>query len=204
MAFEQLFIRTQKSLAGVELDAVISETHNNNIGLTKNPVELGTDITDHAIIEPKKINIVAQVSDTPLGTAALGEIVDSVTGFFGTSTSQNLTRSTAAYNAIKEIMEQREPIEVQTKLVLYKDMLITSIDVTQDKDSSRVVLMNISLEEVLITNSELVEFDPDDLLEGQVREQTSSAQKRGRQEAKAANDAVSKSALKSIVGWILG
>ena len=84
MAFEQLFIRTQKSLAGVELDAVISETHNNNISLTKNPIELGADITDHAIIEPKKINIVAQVSDTPLGTAALGEIVDSVTGFFGT------------------------------------------------------------------------------------------------------------------------
>jgi hypothetical protein len=204
MAFEQLFIRTQKSLAGVELDAVISETHNNNISLTKNPVELGTDITDHAIIEPKKISIVAQVSDTPLGTAALGEIVDSVTGFFGTSTSQNLTRSTAAYNAIKEIVEQREPIEVQTKLVLYTNMLITSLNITQDKDSSRVALMNITLEEVLITSSEIIQFDPDDLLEGQVREQASSAQKRGRQEAKAANDAVSKSALKSIVGWIKG
>lgn len=204
MAFEQLFIRTQKSLAGVELDAVISETHNNTISLTKNPVELGADITDHAIIEPKKITIVAQVSDTPLGTAALGEIVDSVTGFFGTSTSQNLTRSTAAYNAIKEIMQQKEPIEVQTKLVLYTDMLITSLNITQDKDTSRVALMNITLQEVLITSSEIVQFDPDDLLEGQVREQASSAQKRGRQEAKAANDSVNRSALKSIVGWIAG
>jgi hypothetical protein len=64
--------------------------------------------------------------------------------------------------------------------------------------------MNITLEEVLITSSEIIQFDPDDLLEGQVREQASSAQKRGRQEAKAANDAVSKSALKSIVGWIKG
>jgi hypothetical protein len=29
MAFENLFIRTKKSIGGIELDAVISETHTN-------------------------------------------------------------------------------------------------------------------------------------------------------------------------------
>jgi len=204
MAFENLFIRTKKSIGGIELDAVISETHTNQIRLTKNPVELGADITDHAVIEPKKINIVAQVSDTPLGTAAFGQIVDLVTGLFGTSTTQNITRSNAAYNAIVQLMEEREPIEVQTKLKLYQDMVITSLSVTQDKNTSRIVLMNISLEEVLITESQIVKLTPEQLQEGSAREQATSAEKKGRQEPVTPSETTNKSVLKSITSWVGG
>lgn len=204
MAFENLFIRTKKSIGGIELDAVISETHTNQIRLTKNPVELGADITDHAVIEPKKINIVAQVSDTPLGTAAFGQIVDLVTGLFGTATTTNITRSNAAYNAMVQLMEEREPIEVQTKLKLYQDMVITSLSVTQDKNTSRIVLMNISLEEVLITESQIVKLDPEQLQEGSAREQATSAEKKGRQEPVTPSETTNKSVLKSITSWVGG
>jgi hypothetical protein len=204
MAFENLFIRTKKSIGGIELDAVISETHTNQIRLTKNPVELGADITDHAVIEPKKINIIAQVSDTPLGTAAFGQIVDLVTGLFGTSTTQNITRSNAAYNAMVQLMEEREPIEVQTKLKLYQDMVITSLSVTQDKNTSRIVLMNISLEEVLITESQIVKLTPEQLQEGSAREQATSAEKKGRQEPVTPSETTNKSVLKSITSWVGG
>lgn len=204
MAFENLFIRTKKSIGGIELDAVLSETHNNQVRLTKNPVELGADITDHAVIEPKKINIVAQVSDTPLGTAAFGQIVDLVTGLFGTATSQNITRSNAAYNAMVQLMEEREPIEVQTKLKLYQDMVITSLSVTQDKNTSRIVLMNIGLEEVLITESQIVKLDPEQLQEGSTREQATSAEKKGRQEPVTPSETTNKSVLKSITSWVGG
>ena len=204
MAFENLFIRTKKSIGGIELDAVLSETHNNQVRLTKNPVELGADITDHAVIEPKKINIQAQVSDTPLGTAAFGQIVDLVTGLFGTSTAQNITRSNTAYNAMVQLMEEREPIEVQTKLKLYQDMVITSLSVTQDKNTSRIVLMNISLEEILITESQIVKLDPEQLQEGSTREQATSAEKKGRQEPVAPSETTNKSVLKSITSWVGG
>lgn len=202
MAFEQLFVRTKKSLGGIQLDAVLSETHNNAIRLTKNPVELGADITDHAIIEPKRINIVAQVSDTPLGTAALGEIVDLITGLFGTATSDNITRSNAAYNAMLQIMELREPIEVQTKLKLYSDMMITSLTTTQDKTSSRIVLMNINLEEVLITESQIIKLDPEQLEDGSTKEQGSSPEKKGRQEPVTPSESTNKSVLKSVLDWV--
>lgn len=202
MAFENLFVRTEKSLGGIQLDAVMTETHTNQIRLTKNPVELGADITDHAIIEPKRINIVAQVSDNPLGVAALGQIVDLVTGLFGTATSQNITRSNAAYNAMVQLMELREPIEVQTKLKIYSNMVITNITTTQDKNSSRVALMNISLEEVLISESQIVQLNADQLAEGSPREQGSSADNKGRQEPITPNDTTSKSALKSVTDWI--
>jgi hypothetical protein len=204
MAFENLFIRTKKSIGGIELDAILSETHNNQVRLTKNPVELGADITDHAVIEPKRLSITAQVSDTPLGTAAFGQIVDLVTGLFGTSTTKNITRSNAAYNAMVQLMEEREPIEVQTKLKLYQDMVITSLSVTQDKNTSRIVLMNISLEEVLITESQIVKLTPEQLQEGSAREQATSAEKKGRQEPVTPSETTNKSVLKSITSWIGG
>lgn len=202
MAFEQLFVRTKKSLGGIQLDAVLSETHTNEVRLTKNPIELGADITDHAIVEPKKINIIAQVSDTPLGVAALGQIVDSVTGLFGTSTSDNITRSNVAYNALVQLMENREPIEVQTKLKLYSNMLITSISTKQDKDSSRAVLLVINLDEALITESQIVKLDAEQLEEGSPREQATSPENKGRQEAITPNDTTNKSVLKSVLDWV--
>lgn len=204
MAFENLFIRTKKSIGGIELDAVLSETHVNQVRLTKNPIELGADITDHSIVEAKRINIVAQVSDNPLGSAAFGQIIDLVTGLFGTSTTQNITRSNAAYAAIVQLMEIREPIEIQTKLKLYSDMIITGLSTTQDKNSSRIVLMTLNLEEALITESQIVKLTPKQLKQGSAREQGSSAESKGRQETVTPNSTVNRSVLKSVTKWIGG
>ena len=170
MAFENLFIRTKKSIAGIQLDATLSEGHTNVARMTKNPIELGADVTDHVIIEPKRVSITAQVSDTPLGTPAFAQIVDSVNGLFGSSTEENATRSIAAYNSLIAVMEVREPIEVQTKLKLYTNMIIVGISIVQDKDSSRIALMVISLEEALITASEIVQLSPEELQLGSITE----------------------------------
>lgn len=202
MAFENLFIRTRKSLGGIQLDAVLKETHSNEIRLTKNPVEIGADITDHAIIEPKRINVVAEVTDTPLGAAALGEIIDLVTGLFGTSTSANITRSNAAYNALVQLMESREPIEVQTKLRLYSDMIITRINTAQEAGSSRIANIIIDLEELLIVESELVTLNSDQLQIGSPREQGSSSENIGRKEPITPNSTTNTSVLKSVIDWV--
>jgi len=128
--------------------------------------------------------------------------VDLVTGLFGTATTDNITRSNAAYNAMVQLQELREPIEVQTRLKLYKDMLITGIATTQDKDSSRIASMNISLEEVLITESEVVQLTPAQLEAGSPREQGSSAEKKGRQEAVVPSETTKTSVLKSVIDWV--
>lgn len=204
MAFENLFIRTQKSIGGIQLDAVISESHTNEVTLTNNPVELGADITDHAIVQPKRVNVLAQVSDTPLGAAAFGQIVDLVTGLFGTSTGENITRSNAAYNAMVQLQEAREPIELQTRLKLYTNMIITNIRTQQDKDTSRIVRMNIDLQEVLITESEIVQLSEEELQAGSAREQGSPAEKTGRKETVTPDDTTNRSVLKSVIDWVGG
>lgn len=204
MAFENLFVRTKKSIGGTQLDAVIIEDHVNSVRLTKNPVELGADIVDHAIVEPKRITIVAEVSDTPLGTAALGQIVDTVTGLFGTSNTSNITRSNAAYNQMVALQEKREPIEVQTKLKLYTDMVIVGLRTTQDKDSSRIASMVIDLEEVIIVETQVVQLSAEALQAGSARDRGTPADNKGRQEATTPGSSTNKSVLKSVVDFFQG
>jgi len=183
---------------------VLSEIHNTQIRLTKNPVEVGADITDNAIIEPVKLNIIATVTDSPLGAAALGRIVDLVTGLFGTSTSQNLTRSNAAYNALIQLQNEREPISVQTKLKLYENMIITNVNCPQDKDSSRIVEMFISLEEIRLVNTEVTILEADSLLEGSTKDQGSPPLKGGLKSALTPDASIEKSVLKIGKDWIIG
>ena len=201
MAFENLFIRSQKTIGGIQLDAVLSESHNNSVSISNNPVELGANITDNAIIDPKRITMVVEVSDTPLSGAAFGAIVDLITGLFGSSTTDNLTRSNTAYNAMVQLMEAREPIEVQTKLVNYTDMLITNINATQDKDTSRIARMVIALEEIIIVESEVVQLEAKTLQSGTPRQQGSPAENKGRQEPIPVNENTNKSVLKSVIDW---
>jgi len=204
MAFENLFIRTRRAIEGVELDAVLVERHLNDVLVTENPIELGADISDHAEIQPKKLEITGVVSDTPLGVAAFGQIVDTVTGFFGSATTQNLTRSVAAYNALVLLMETREPVQVQTRLRLYNNMLITAISVDQDKDSSRAAFMRIFLKEVRLVQSQVIQIEADDLQEGSPREQASAIDSEGRQEAVEPAPTVQTSVLKTISDWVSG
>jgi len=155
-------------------------------------------------VQPKQINILAEVSDTPLGVAALGQIVDLVTGLFGTSTSENITRSNAAYNAVIQLQEEREPIEIQTKLRLYTDMIITNVGVQQDKNTSRIVRMSIDLQQVIITESEIVQLSEEQLQQGSAQEQGSPADKKGRKETVDPSNATETSVLKSIIDWVFG
>lgn len=202
MAFENLFIRTRRSIAGISLDGVLSEDHNNTVRLTRNPVELGTDVTDHAVIEPKKLTIVAEVSDTPIGAAALTQIVDNITGLFGSSTVESLTRSNTAYSAMLQLQEAREPIQVQTRLRLYDNMVITSLRTVQDKDTSRIVRMLIGLEEIIVTTSETIQLQPEQLQAGTTRQQASPQSKRGRQEPVEPAETVNRSVLKTVADWL--
>ena len=184
MALENLFIRTKRFLGSIQLDAVLRETLTNTIRVTKNPVELGVDINDHAIIEPKRYTMEGAVSDTPLGFAALeniaSSIVDSVSGFFGDSTGEGATRSQAAYETLVALQETREPIEVQAGLTLLTNMLIENISVSQDKDTSRTLMFVAKLVEVQIVSTETISF-PQESLSGSAKQQASSTIDKGRQ-----------------------
>ena len=173
MAFENLLIRTNRDIGGIILDAVISETTTSNVRVTRNPIELGADINDHSIIEPKEYSLEAVVTDSPLFGVGSGDLVTS-SGFFGSSSEDSRTRSQAAFDALIALQELREPIDIQTGLKQYSNMLISNITVTQDKDTSRAIFFTAKLTEIILTSTEEIEFPKDTLLADTTQQQGSS------------------------------
>ena len=203
MAFENLFIRTKRTIGSVQLDSVLLEEHEGFVSITKNPVESGADITDHAIVQPDILSIKGLVTDSPLGLAALGQIIDSITNLFGTSTSSNLTRSQQAYRALEVLKNNAEPIDVTTRLKTYSNMMITSLSTSQDKDTSQIVILDITLEEIIITESSTTDIGESDLFPS-VNKTGSTTVDRGRQEVKKLSDSTSSSILNTIGDWLGG
>lgn len=200
MALQNLFVRTKREFAGITLDAVLTESYSSPITLTKNPVEFGANITDHAIIQPKKYTLTGVVSNTPLDiSGAVGQIVDNISGAFGDSSGSNLSRSQSAYEALEGIKNTREPIDVQTGLGILQNMVILDIQVNQDKTTSKAVFFSAPMEEVIITNSQIVSFS-ESSLSGETASQTASPIDKGIQQPQPPTDSQGSSIAASVLG----
>ena len=169
MAFDNLFFRTKSEIGGIAIDGSISESVTRSVRATTNPIENGSNITDHIIQEPIKVIVEGVVTDTPIGMAAftsgsastIGGVVDSVSGLFGQSTQSGLTRSQQAYNELVKIFNKKELIEITTRLETYTNLIFESIVVNQTKTTSRSVFFTASFVEALIvlSTSSIVDGD---------------------------------------------
>jgi hypothetical protein len=81
-------------------------------------------------------------------------------------------------------------------------MIITNVSVQQDKNTSRIVRMSIDVQQVIITQSEIVQLTEEQLRAGSAKEQASPAEKSGRKEAVEPPAATDKSILKTIIDWL--
>lgn len=101
-----IFANPRKAKIGVmELDASISESHERSTTITENEVEDGAVISDHAKLNPIKLNLEALISDSPLtlfnSIAGLGAstLASRASGLVGTAVS------TAASFGAKKLIE---------------------------------------------------------------------------------------------------
>ena len=203
MAITNIFVRTRPKIGGISFDSVISENYLNPARITRNPVESGASISDHVIIEPKSVNMEILVSDSPNSIAeSVEDLVTAANGLIGSSTSEQLTRSQAAYALLLELQAKKETFDVQTGLLLYENMFVTNIAPTRNKANALALRAVISLEEMLTVESEVVELSEEDLSIGQDRTLAQSQSVKGRQQAVTVSEEKNQSWLKSLSGWI--
>jgi len=203
MAITNIFVRTRPKIGGISFDSVISEGHSSPMRITENPVESGASISDHAIIEPKVLNMVVLISDSPNSISeSVEDLVTAANGLIGSSTEEQLTRSQAGYRLLEELQATKEPFDVQTGLKLYENMQISNLNVTRDKATALALYANLSLREILIAESEVVELSEEDLSIGQDRTLAQSQSVKGRQQAVTVSEEKNQSWLKSLSGWI--
>lgn len=132
------------TLTFFEFDATISEDHSDSIEWTRNPVESGIDVTDHAIVQPEEVSITGVVSDTPLNAIPYPD------------------RSIELYDMILEVARNKALVTVVTGLRVYSDMGITSVGVKRDnKSSNQQVKPVITLRQVRKVNSVEIPIPPE-------------------------------------------
>ena len=118
--FSGLFAKREKSIGPIFLDVFVREFHKRTIALTEFPVEFGVTINDHRVIQPIEIEIDGAVSNS---FPSIRNLSRGLSG--ATNVSQN--RATDIYDELVNLQVTGEPVDLQTGLKTYKNMVLTSI-----------------------------------------------------------------------------
>jgi hypothetical protein len=138
-------------VAGIVVDASISEDHLTSCDVTDNPVEDGAKITDHVQIKPAELSMDGVITDNPLGYAIIGNIQNvkrTVEGLFGKS-----SRSIDQYNELTKLQSSRQPFTVVTGLKRYKNMIMEELSVTRTAQSGKSIHFRAKMKEIRIVKS---------------------------------------------------
>lgn len=136
-------IGCKTNIGGFFFDAYIRLDHTRKTKITQHPVETGASITDHAYVEPAELIIEVGMSDA---------CVSYIQGQF----TQKYTRSVSAIDTLWKLQEQRIPMDVLTRLKLYKNMLIEVISVPDDWQTLNSLRATVTLREIIVAEVKTV------------------------------------------------
>lgn len=117
----------ERRIGSWEATVTLEETAQDDLEITQHPVQDGAAITDHAYKKPTVLNIRAQYSPQYIGVP-LDEM----------------------YRRLLQIQSDRIPIEVLTGKRQYKNMLVKSVSETTDKDTSQILNISVTLQQVIL------------------------------------------------------
>lgn len=138
-----LFCKT--NIGGYFFDGFMNVQHNKSLTITKNPVETGASVVDHAYVNPSKIVMNIKVSDVNRSM---------VPGQF----QERSFRHTSAWAVLTQIQANRIPVDVFTKLGLYKNMLIEDIVANDDASTFRALDAQVTLVEIPVARVKTVKI----------------------------------------------
>ena len=133
-----LMVKT--NIGGYFFDAVFSVDTEHSLTVTQHPVQTGANISDHAFVNPIRMTMQIGVSD------AMAYRVGANYGGDGG------TKSVQAYRLLCKLQELRIPMQVVTRLNTYQNMLIESIDVSDDVSTLCALKATVNLVQVLVVN----------------------------------------------------
>lgn len=120
----------------IEVDVILNESTVDNLTITKQPVQQGASITDHAFKEPTSLSMSIHQSNTNIFSAL-------------SSSSTGLSK---IYQQFLTLQSSLAPFTVTTPKRIYKSMLISSLAVTTDKQTENILAINLTLQQIIIVN----------------------------------------------------
>jgi len=130
------------------IDAVVEENIRLDASVTDSPIEVASgdgvvnaSVSDHVYLEPNQYTMRGVISDFPITWAARRDAF---------AESSNRTRSVSALQLLMRHFKRRLAFDVQTDLVLLKNMVFVSLQIPRNSRNSRSLEFMAELREVQI------------------------------------------------------
>jgi hypothetical protein len=158
---QKKLIYLKTNVGGYFFDAVIKFEHQSNLKITSHPVQTGSNIADHAYVEPSVLILEIGVSDA---------MQSYINGQFSDGSSW----SVSAYQTLLKLQSDRLPLQIYTRLRTYKNMLVEQISALDDVKTSYGLKASVRFKEIFVVDVSKVKVS--------ARPQTTGATNRGTQQ----------------------
>lgn len=119
-------INSQRKISTIDVDVILNESTTDTLTITKQPVQQGAAITDHAYKEPTQLSMTIHLgADVALSLSDL-------------------------YKVLLNLQASRVPFDVITPKRIYRSMLFAILGVTTDKTTENILAINATFQEVII------------------------------------------------------
>lgn len=171
MSILNLITRQSPKIAGYQFDAVLEDSFEASIELTRYPVESGVNVADHRIINPIRYYMVGAISNNPLkvfdkagivGLAAggLSNLVSSnpfaaaAAGLAGGLTAAYLagsekTRASSTLQTLMNLLVAGQPFDVDAVDIQLKNMVLTRLSRDRDPENENGLIFVAEMQELV-------------------------------------------------------
>lgn len=121
-------VRPTRRIGEITANVVVDESTNDTLTITKQPVQQGASISDHAYKEPTLFNS---------------------TIYFKDNVAKSLSK---IYQDLLDLQVSRVPFDIVTPKRIYRNMLIATLSNTTDKNTENILKIMISCQEVILVS----------------------------------------------------
>jgi hypothetical protein len=129
----------KRKIGSITVQVVVNENTNDTLTITKQPVQQGASITDHAYKEPTVFSTTILFKDNNL--------ISGVLSTFSGSGSNGLSK---LYQSLLDLQNSRIPFDITTPKRIYRNMLLATLAQTTDKNTENCLAINASFQEVIL------------------------------------------------------
>jgi hypothetical protein len=144
-----LALPVSTNIGGIAVQTSIRAQYNDDLEITEHPVEAGAEIADHSYKKPSGLVLRCGWSNSSL--AALTGIV---TGLFSGGTMSGSDYVSGVYSQLLKLQESRQPLSVSTGKRQYENMLIRSLAVDEDKETSQALMVTATFKQIIIVSTQ--------------------------------------------------
>jgi hypothetical protein len=126
----------------IKADAWIEEAGTDTVTITRHPVEQGAQITDHAIVEPARVNLRlgwSNSSPRALSTSYIDEV----------------------YAQLLALKDARLPFKLVTAKRSYENMLIAALTQVTDERTAHALFVSVTIEQIIIVQTQVTSIGTD-------------------------------------------